>query len=267
MRTSVTRQQVESLIDAGLGAAQLGIETFSTPILKLMCKGVTALQNLQALKWFSNWPIEIKWNLLYGFPREDPGEYAKLADLLPSLVHLAPPLAVGQVRMDRFAPYFEDPVAFGLIHPRPHRAFAHVYPFPTESLARLAYYFEYDYADGRRPLDYAQPVVDAARAWQQLKGAVTFRAFDREDGLLLLTDNRPCAAAFQRRLSGLKRKLYLFCDAGRTFEQIVEHTAESGEARVPNTAAIRALLDSWVSSRLAANVDDRYLSLATAVRE
>ena len=50
MKTNMTRAQVETLLAAGLGAAQLGIETFITPLLKMIGKGANALQNLQTLK-------------------------------------------------------------------------------------------------------------------------------------------------------------------------------------------------------------------------
>jgi len=53
MKTNLRRGQVETLLGAGLGAAQLGIETFITAVLKRIGKGATAMQNLQALKWFS----------------------------------------------------------------------------------------------------------------------------------------------------------------------------------------------------------------------
>ncbi len=105
-------------------------------MLKLIGKGATALQNLQTLKWFSEAGIEVKWNLLYGFPGEDPADYAALAELLPSLYHLAPPLARRPRALDRFSPYFEDPARYGIANPRPNRAFRYVYPFPDESLAR-----------------------------------------------------------------------------------------------------------------------------------
>ncbi|MCX7424805.1 MAG: RiPP maturation radical SAM C-methyltransferase, partial [Planctomycetia bacterium] len=151
MKTNVTRAQVDALLRAGLGAAQLGVETFIPSVLRHIGKGTTAAHNVQALKWFSAAGVEVKWNLLYGFPGEKPEDYAAMAELLPSLVHLAPPLAVGRVRLDRFSPYFDDPIAHGMVNPRPHRAFAHVYPFGLDVLARLAYYHEYDYADGRNP--------------------------------------------------------------------------------------------------------------------
>ena len=266
MKTNLTRRQVDSLLEAGLGAAQLGIETFSTPVLKLAGKGASALQNLQTLKWFSEAGIEVKWNLLYGFPGEDPSDYAALAELLPSLYHLVPPLAVGRVRLDRFSPYFEDPARYGIVNPRPNRAFRYVYPFPDESLARMAYYYEYDYADGRNPLDYAATALAAAETWQQLQGTVTLRYWDRPDGVLLITDTRPCAAAFQHRLTGLERQIYLFCDAGRPFKEIVKLTAEDS-ARNParprlDEPAIRRILDRWLAERLVVFLDGRYLSLA-----
>ena len=81
LKANLTRRQVQQLLDAGLGAAQLGIETFITPVLKLAGKGANAIQNLQTLKWFSEAGIEVKWNFLYGFPREDPADYARLLDI------------------------------------------------------------------------------------------------------------------------------------------------------------------------------------------
>jgi ribosomal peptide maturation radical SAM protein 1 len=262
MKTNLKRHQVDALLDAGLGAAQLGIETFSTPLLKLIGKGARAVHNLQALKWFSEAGIEVKWNILYGFPGENPDDYAAMARLLPSLYHLHPPLAVGRVRMDRFAPYFEDPARHGMTAARPHRAFEYVYPFPREVLAQMAYYYEYDYADGRDPLDYATSMLQAAEIWQQLKDAATLRYWDRPDRVLILTDTRPGADVFQRRLTGLERRIYLFCDTGRRWEKIVQMAGQSADSRPADEAAVRRTLGEWVDARIMAYVDDRYLSLA-----
>jgi hypothetical protein len=241
----------------------LGVETFSTPILKLLNKGATALQNVQALKWFTAAGIEVKWNFLYGIPHEPPEEYAAMADLLPSLAHLVPPIAVGRVRMDRFAPYYERPEAFGLSNCRPHRAFAHIYPFLPDVLARLAYYFEFDFADGRNPLSYAAPLLAAIEQWQESHGTATLRAFDRSDGVLILSDTRPAAAEFQTRLTGLERQVYLFCDRGRKLSEIVAFAAAAGATPLHSAeVSLRQMLDAWVAKRLTTFLDGRYLSLA-----
>ena len=262
MRNKLDRRQVETLIDAGLGAAQLGIETFITPVLKLIGKGVLAVENLRTLKWFSEAGIEVKWNILYGFPNEDPDDYAAMADLLPSLYHLAPPLGVGRVRLDRFSPYFQDPAAHGLTAVRPHRAFGHAYPFPPEVLARLAYYFEYDYADGRDPIDYAAPMLQAAGRWQELGTTVTLRYWDRPGGVLILTDTRPGAAVFQQRLTGIQRAIYLFCEPGRSWQEIVEYAARAADNHHLDEPALRGMLQGWLDQRIVAQLDNRYLSLA-----
>jgi len=262
MKTNLTRQQVQVLLDAGLGAAQLGIESFITPVLRLVGKGANAVQNLQALKWFSEAGIEVKWNLLYGFPGENPADYAWLAQLLPALYHLAPPLAIGRVRMDRFAPYFDRPEAFGMVNPRANRAFAYVYPFPQQVLDRIAYYYEFDFADGRDPLSYAAKAVEAAQTWQQLKGTVTLSYSDHSDGVLMLHDTRPCAAAFQRRLIGLERDIYLYCDTGRPLRRILEHVRQLRDAQQADEARLRRILQEWIDARIMVLLDDRYLSLA-----
>ena len=266
LKCNLTKPQVESLVRAGLGAAQLGIETFSTPILKRINKGANALHNLQTLKWFSEAGVEVKWNFLYGFPGEDPGEYAALADLAPLLYHLVPPIATGRVRLDRFSPYFKDPPAHGMANPRPIPAFRYIYPFPEDVLARMAYYYEYDYADGRT-LDYVAPALAAIERWRELAGQVTLRCWDRGDGLLLLTDTRPCAVALQHRLSGFERHVYLYCDTGRTLAQIGRHAMEHTGDWPSDVPAIRKILDRWIADRIMVRLDDRYLSLALRAPE
>jgi ribosomal peptide maturation radical SAM protein 1 len=201
MRAAVSRDQAELLCAAGMAGVQLGIETFSTPLLKLIDKGTTALQNLQTLKWFCEAGVIVEWNLLYGFPGEDPAEYAVLAELLPSLYHLAPPRGCGRVRSDRFSPYFMHPEKHGVTNLRPAAAFAHVFPFSQDALARLAYYFDFDYADGREVNDYVGPLLERVAVWRELAGNVTLRMVDRGDGVLLIHDTRPGAAAFQQRFT------------------------------------------------------------------
>jgi ribosomal peptide maturation radical SAM protein 1 len=262
MKTNLTRRQVQALRDAGLGAAQLGIESFSTPILKQIGKGATAMQNLQALRWFAEVKIEVKWNLLYGFPGEDPAEYGKMTALLPSLYHLPPPQIAGRVRVDRYSRYFEDPQGFGIVRLRPALPFHFAYPFPRDVLERLAYYFDYDYGDHRNPVDYVEPLVGAVAAWQDSAGRVSLRLFDRGDGVLILTDTRLGAAEFQRRMTGIERAGYLFCDTARTLPQVIDHLATDRAAPPLTESAVRPMLDGWVAARLMANLDGHYFSLA-----
>ena len=125
-------------------AFQPGIESLSTPILQLMRKGVTALQNVRLLKWCAEYGIRV-WNVIYGFPGEPPEEYARLAGLAPSLTHLVPPLLC-RLALHRFSPYHERPAEFGLEVSGPLPWYRLVYPVDDATLADLAYTFDYRHA-------------------------------------------------------------------------------------------------------------------------
>ena len=261
MKANLRREQVQALLDAGLGAAQLGIETFIPSVLKLIGKGALASHNLQVLKWFSEAGIEVKWNILYGFPQENAEDYGPLRELLPLLFHLAPPQAVGRVRLDRFSRYFENPESHGMANPRPNPAFGYVYPFPEETIAEMAYYYDYDYADGRNPLDYAGGVMEGVRRWQDLAGAVVLRKWDRDDGTLIITDTRPCAEELQYRMRGWERDLYLYCDTGRSRKAIAKYLAQSPESDV-DERSLDATIREWLSRKVAVELDGRIHALA-----
>ncbi|MDR0336298.1 MAG: RiPP maturation radical SAM C-methyltransferase [Planctomycetaceae bacterium] len=252
MKANQKKEHVRKMLDAGLAAAQLGIETLSTPILKMLSKGATARHNLQVLKWYTEGGIEVKWNILYGFPSEDPKEYEKLTQLLPLVFHFHPPVAFGKVRIDRFAPYHNDPKKYGIENLRPFRGFHFLYPFDDQSLRHLSYYHEFDFADGRDIFDYVKPFLEQVKRWDEEYAKGTLRAFDRNDGVLLLTDTRPIAKEFQYRLSGIDRELYLFCDVARTRQEILERFPDS----------VEKTLTHWIEQRIMIPVDNRFFALA-----
>ena len=114
-----------------------------------MDKGVSGLQNVRSLKWCAEIGLTADWSFLCGFPGEEPAEYARLADLVPSLAHLPPPIGPYQIRVDRFSPYFVAPEAHGLVERARERRLRPRLPLRARGPGRLAYYFDYDYADGR----------------------------------------------------------------------------------------------------------------------
>ena len=141
VKANLRKDHVRMLRDAGVRDIQPGIESLADGVLRLMRKGVSALQNIQLLKWCAELGVRPVWNVLWGLPGEDPDEYERMAALVPLLTHLPPPSNAGPVRIDRFSPLFEDPDAHGVGEVEPVEAYRHLYPFPAESVARLAYYF------------------------------------------------------------------------------------------------------------------------------
>ena len=92
VKSNLRFDQLVKLHQGGVRQIQPGIESLSNQVLRLMDKGVTGFQNIQLLRWCEEIGIECSWNLLAGFPGESPQEYARMAELVPQLAHLNPPL-------------------------------------------------------------------------------------------------------------------------------------------------------------------------------
>ena len=67
-KANLTKAQLQLLAGAGIRQIQPGIESFSSRVLGLVDKGVSAVQNVQLLKWCEELGIEARWNILYGVP-------------------------------------------------------------------------------------------------------------------------------------------------------------------------------------------------------
>lgn len=140
VKLPLSRQNMKRLVAAGVTIVQPGIEALATSTLKLMAKGTTSFINLQFLKNCADLGITPSWNLLIGFPREDPAVYEAYAKAIPQLTHLPPPSGVFMVRFDRFSPYFDQREEYGLdLHPMDN--YALTYPFSPAALSQLAYFF------------------------------------------------------------------------------------------------------------------------------
>ena len=208
-KSNLSPEQVRALARAGVRKIQPGIESLSTPVLKLMRKGCTMLQNIQLLKSCAGVGIEPTWNLIYGFPGEDPESYREMEQLIPLVSHLPEPTSLGQVRLDRFSPYFRDPASLGMVNVQPNRLYGNLYPVDRHELGDLAYYFEYDYADGRG-LEYVEPLIALIEEWMNGVDRPSLVGFVREEGLLVW-DTRTVAASEWTALPMVWADLIGFC--------------------------------------------------------
>lgn len=141
VKADLSEEDMEAMKKARIIEVQPGIESLSTSTLKLMKKGTTAFGNVKFLQNCIKYGIQPAWNLLIGFPREEEDVYKKYAEDLPLLFHLPPPSGVFPVRFDRYSPYFTQADAYEL-DLAPMDFYDLVYPFPKESIATMAYYFQ-----------------------------------------------------------------------------------------------------------------------------
>jgi ribosomal peptide maturation radical SAM protein 1 len=256
-KANLSKDQLRLLRAAGVTAIQPGVESLSTGVLRLMRKGTTAAQNIQLLKWCSEIGIQVHWNLLYGFPDEDPVEYAAMAQVMESITHLTPPNGFGKIRLDRFSPNFMSADQMALCNVRPDRSYELIYDLPADQLADLAYYFEHDYLDGRDPSAYFHDSERAARRW--IAGHNPWGLVYVDHGAwLAIWDFRPVSQRLLTILEPWERQIYLHCDQHRSWRSI-EDIADSWPG---GQVDVGGLLGRLVADRLMVLLDGRYLSLA-----
>jgi ribosomal peptide maturation radical SAM protein 1 len=257
VKANLTHSQVRQLWASGIHHIQPGIESFSDHVLRLMRKGTTALQNVQLLKWCREFGIQPEWNLLYGFPGEDPEDYGRMRSLLENLVHLDPPTAYGPIRLDRFSPYHEDSAGFGMTNVRPLDPYPFLYPFASaQQLMEIAYYFEFDYADDRDPMTYVRPVLEMVQGWMNTGPRGGLWATPEEDRLRLVVERDGRQGAVT--LEGWQARLYSTLDRLHTLPALIESDAGSEVA----AEDVRTFLRWGVHNRLVLENGGRFLGLA-----
>jgi ribosomal peptide maturation radical SAM protein 1 len=263
-RVKLKKPQVRALRHAGIGWVQPGIESLSSRIMKLLRKGTTAIENIQFLKWCKEYGIATNWNLLWGFPGEPPEEYDRMADLVPLLAHLQPPMAMGGVRLDRFSPYFENREAYGITDAAPLPAYRFIYPeMGPRALANLAYYYTFGSRAPRDLAVYTEPLRKRVQEWRRAHGASDL--FFLDDGsTLTIWDERPVAPQFMTELSSLERRLYLACDGAARLSSVCRSVA-NGNGGDGLREEVGAVLDSLVERLLMIREGSSFLSLAIPV--
>ncbi len=261
VKANLRYEQLKKMRAGGIRSIQPGIESLSNEILRLMNKGTTALQNIQLMRWCEELDIAYTWILLAGFPGEPEAEYARMATLIPGLSHLRPPTTTARLRLDRFSPFHAASHEHGFRQVRPARAYGYVYPLAPEAMSRLAYYFDFDYEDGRVPETYLEPVSAAVAAWWQARRASRERRprldAEHHGDTIIVTDTRSIARSGRHELTGIAAQVYARCDGVTTLAALLRDPALAG-----HQARVRAAIETLQADRLLLHDEGRLLSLA-----
>jgi len=156
-----------TLKKAGVEQFTIGIEAFSSGLLKHMNKGVSARQNLQLLRHARSLGMYIDWLLLWGFPGDRLEYYQETLKLLPLIRHFQPPIALMHLCLVRFSSYFQQPEEHGIRNIRPWAVYHSIYPEGTD-IDHLAYWFSGEYAcEAHEHQHVIEQIAKEIFAWQQ----------------------------------------------------------------------------------------------------
>lgn len=260
-------ERVKLLADAGFREIQPGIESFSTPVLKAINKGVTAILNVSLIKAGYVNGIVVNYNIIYGFPADAAADYREMLKALPQLYHLIPPVTCTEVGVTRFAPLQSNPVRFGIRAPNVHH---HCYDmmFSREFLERSGFCLDsYGYFFERRfeyPEEHAvlyRQLGQQVDHWKKLHQERRVElSFDVADGLVSIVDSRH--AKEQRYcLSRAASAIYLECDARPAHVHHIRQRLDDAGCGFTESGFAGAI-EELVAARLIWREGDQILGLA-----
>lgn len=250
-KSNLSLANVVALKRAGVSVIQPGIESLSSSLLKLMDKGVSAIQNIALLRYARSVGLSLTWNLIYGFPNDKIADYEQMLELLPLLTHLQPASGLWLLAIDRFSPYYDFPEKYGLSNVRPWKVYSSILP-PSSDITKIAYHFTAEYSS--ESLEHSDVICDFSSqlqgwqaAWETDKAAppsLTVIALTNEQFLLLdtriLPDNKEISFATR---------------------------AQARVALAGHRGPITAEVEWALARRLAVEIDSTIVPLATAEPE
>lgn len=211
VKANLDRRVMETFADNSIRQLQPGIESLSTPVLKLMKKGTTGIYNVYTLRLAEELGLRVHWSILFGFEGEAVEHYRHQVELSRRIRHLRPPLGLVRCEVERFAPMYRFPEEHGLRNLRPSHWYNYCHPTDAETLGLLAYRFDAD----RTPK--AQTALDQIVA--ETVGPVHdwCDSYVRRDHQLTMTcvAGQPCAV---RRVGDVQITYHLGSTAARLME-------------------------------------------------
>jgi ribosomal peptide maturation radical SAM protein 1 len=261
VKANLRKDQIQLLFDAGVRMIQPGIESLSDEVLKIMRKGTTALQNIQLLKWCKELGVNVYYNLIWGFPGEQPHDYHEMCKLIPLITHLSPPMGEGQIRIDRFSPNFDKAEQLGFSKLSPHASYEYVYPFERDVLRNLAYFFTPDIDVPSIGLTHTKDLADQVKLWRSCYPKSEL-FWIQKDGRLLIWDFRPVAEEVLTVLKENEVMIYRACDQINTPRQVLTFCRTHEPDTTLSEAQVRKTLDFLTERLLMLKQGDCYLALA-----
>jgi hypothetical protein len=129
----------------------------------------------------------------------------------------------------------------------------------------IAYYFDFDYADGRTDDFAARAAIELTRSWMADDARGTVELRDRGAGTVELLDTRRRHGDRARRamLEGWKASVYLACDRAQSFSRLAQ-LSDVQTAGI-DASELREFLERCVGHRLMVTSGRSWLNVAVHV--
>jgi len=265
-RADVNREQIRILREAGVHVFQPGIESLDTSMLAAMNKGTTLAQNVEILKWAREYGISAGWHLLCDLPGEDVGAYERMAEVVPLITHLNPPIDMGAVGLQRSSELLRWAQAGGLRGVQAITEYSTIYPFRAQEIDKLAFYFEHNTAPQAMHAHIAEKLRNELlkwwKAWKSPEPPLLAYRI-RKNGIKIY-DSRPASKEPFVMLRGAPAALYLACLGRQSLSSLSAFMADL-ESRHEDYDNALSILNKLVEDKLMLVDGPWYVSLALSL--
>ena len=234
--SGMKKYQLKMMRDAGIVRVQPGIESFSTPFLRLLNKDMTGLGQIQFLRWCREIGIDVGYNLLYRMPGEKEEWYSSMIETISKIHHLQPPTNPACIiELMRYSPMFDRREECGIDSFSPREDYNGIFPLADgPRLEDIGYFFAYESKKLADPSIYAEFV---SSVWNWIDDYNLKRPryeYSIGPGFTRIIDTRkPDARVITLR--GMHQDVLLLCDSIQTMPKLIKHlTPVYGEKSVAN---------------------------------
>ncbi len=258
-KSNLTRNDVYRLMLARINSIQPGIENFSDNTLRLMNKGTKGLSNLALIKFCRIYNVRLSWNFIFGFPDEDVEEFEWFYEVFQNIVHFEPPISLSPIRLDKFSPNYIQAEEKGIINVRPLEPYFHVFKEENEKVDDIAFYYDFDYKDERKPIEYSQKLHRFWQDWKQCKTPGSLYLYKTDNSKYELVDSRYTRKKGNYKLEENQAVLYSFCDSPRSVQNILKKAKDKFNM---NEQEVNRFLMMMLKKGFIAEQNNSYVSLA-----
>ncbi|MGP8329876.1 MAG: RiPP maturation radical SAM C-methyltransferase [Methanosarcinaceae archaeon] len=206
-------------------AILVGIESLCTRHLKKMNKGVTAIQNIEALKFCEEYNVICAYSILQGYPNEDVDDFEDNAKAIKYILHLPPPFDMETLRLSYNSMIFKNPKKYGIkaIVFRQEEKIR----YPPSILKTFKPFF-YDFIPEKPRKHTEEDWKELIRHWRNTYYKPLQEMHLKLHPLLFFQESKKFINIVDERgqylrkhtLFGREKELYLFCDRIRTKKEI-----------------------------------------------
>jgi ribosomal peptide maturation radical SAM protein 1 len=223
-RADLSKEEIAMMQDAGIVKIQPGIESLSSELLRLMKKGTSRIKHVQFLRWCKEYDIHLSYNILAGFPGEKAEWYLDMADFIPKIIHVQPPLHnMHYVEMHRFSPLFQSRDQFQVDEYRIREDYGFNFPDGMVDPLKVGYFFSYHSSALAQVDQYAERVREVVGAWIDAHGKQKPPVYHYilGPGFTRITDTRQGDGRYLH-LADLHQDILLLCDKVQTIAKLKE---------------------------------------------